>query len=40
MISASTSEVVVMEIGDAFTLHPVPKLISFTGSTKVGSRIG
>jgi aldehyde dehydrogenase (NAD+) len=30
----------VAEIGDAFTLHPVPKLISFTGSTRVGRRIG
>ena len=28
------------QIGDAFTLHPVPKLISFTGSTSVGRRIG
>ena len=28
------------EIGDAFTLHPVPRLISFTGSTRVGRRIG
>jgi aldehyde dehydrogenase (NAD+) len=27
-------------IGDAFTLHPIPKLISFTGSTKVGRHIG
>jgi aldehyde dehydrogenase (NAD+) len=32
--------VVVGEIGDAFTLHPVPKFISFTGSTRVGRRIG
>ncbi len=30
----------VKEIGDAFTLHPVPRLISFTGSTKVGRHIG
>ncbi len=30
----------VADIGDAFTLHSVPKLISFTGSTKVGRRIG
>ncbi len=30
----------VSEIGDAFTLHPVPKFISFTGSTRVGRRIG
>lgn len=30
----------VADIGDAFTLHPVPKLISFTGSTRVGKRIG
>jgi aldehyde dehydrogenase (NAD+) len=28
------------EIGDAFTLHPTPSLISFTGSTRVGRRIG
>jgi aldehyde dehydrogenase (NAD+) len=30
----------VSEIGDAFTLHPTPKLISFTGSTRVGKHIG
>jgi aldehyde dehydrogenase (NAD+) len=29
----------VADIGDAFTLHPVPGLISFTGSTAVGRRI-
>ena len=28
------------QIGDAFTLHPTPSLISFTGSTRVGRRIG
>ncbi|UOQ44398.1 aldehyde dehydrogenase family protein [Halobacillus salinarum] len=28
------------EIGDEFVTHPIPKLISFTGSTEVGSRIG
>ncbi|UOR10381.1 aldehyde dehydrogenase family protein [Halobacillus amylolyticus] len=28
------------EIGDAFVTHPIPKLISFTGSTEVGSHIG
>lgn len=28
------------EIGDEFVLHPVPNLISFTGSTEVGKRIG
>ncbi|MET3289785.1 UNVERIFIED_CONTAM: acyl-CoA reductase-like NAD-dependent aldehyde dehydrogenase [Brevibacillus sp. OAP136] len=28
------------EIGDDFVAHPVPKLISFTGSTEVGSRVG
>ena len=28
------------EIGDAFYEHPIPKMISFTGSTAVGSRIG
>jgi len=27
-------------IGDAFDSHPVPKFISFTGSTKVGKRVG
>ncbi|RQM44001.1 aldehyde dehydrogenase family protein [Paraburkholderia bannensis] len=30
----------VSEVGDAFTLHPIPKFISFTGSTRVGRRIG
>lgn len=30
----------VAEIGDAFTLHPIPKFISFTGSTRIGKRIG
>lgn len=29
----------VAEIGDAFTLHPVPRVISFTGSTPVGRHI-
>jgi aldehyde dehydrogenase (NAD+) len=28
------------EVGDAFTLHRIPKFISFTGSTKVGKHIG
>ncbi|MCK0471750.1 aldehyde dehydrogenase family protein [Halalkalibacter sp. APA_J-10(15)] len=28
------------EIGDSFVEHPIPKIISFTGSTKVGSYIG
>jgi aldehyde dehydrogenase (NAD+) len=28
------------EIGDAFVLHAVPRVISFTGSTPVGRRIG
>lgn len=28
------------EIGDAFTLHDIPKFISFTGSTRVGRHIG
>jgi aldehyde dehydrogenase (NAD+) len=28
------------EVGDAFTLHPVPRFISFTGSTRVGKHIG
>jgi aldehyde dehydrogenase (NAD+) len=28
------------EIGDAFTLHSVPRFISFTGSTRVGKHIG
>src|SRR5690606_2475525 len=27
-------------VGDPFTLHPIPRLISFTGSTRVGRRIG
>ena len=30
----------ITEVGDEFTLHPVPKFISFTGSTKVGRHIG
>lgn len=30
----------ISEIGDAFTLHPIPKFISFTGSTVVGRHIG
>ncbi|WP_297844541.1 aldehyde dehydrogenase family protein [Pseudomonas sp.] len=30
----------VSDIGDAFTLHPIPKFISFTGSTRVGRHIG
>ena len=30
----------IAEIGDAFVEHPVPRLISFTGSTAVGRRIG
>jgi aldehyde dehydrogenase (NAD+) len=29
----------VAEIGDAFTLHDIPSLISFTGSTRIGKRI-
>lgn len=28
------------EIGDAFVQHPLPRLISFTGSTRVGRHIG
>ncbi|MCG7598218.1 aldehyde dehydrogenase family protein [Halomonas sp. McH1-25] len=28
------------EIGDAFVEHPIPKLISFTGSTPVGKNLG
>ncbi len=28
------------EIGDYFVTHPIPRLISFTGSTEVGRRIG
>lgn len=28
------------EIGDAFVEHPIPRVISFTGSTAVGSHIG
>lgn len=30
----------IAEIGDAFIEHPIPKVISFTGSTAVGRRIG
>jgi aldehyde dehydrogenase (NAD+) len=30
----------VKDIGGPFTLHPVPRLISFTGSTRVGRHIG
>lgn len=30
----------VVDIGDAFTLHRVPKFISFTGSTRVGKHVG
>lgn len=28
------------EIGDSFVAHPVPRLISFTGSTPVGQQVG
>ncbi|PRW92638.1 aldehyde dehydrogenase, partial [Pseudomonas fragi] len=28
------------EIGDAFVEHPIPSLISFTGSTDVGRNVG
>lgn len=28
------------EIGDAFVEHPIPRIISFTGSTTIGSHIG
>lgn len=28
------------EIGDDFVAHPIPRLISFTGSTPVGQRVG
>jgi aldehyde dehydrogenase (NAD+) len=27
------------DIGDAFVLHPIPRLISFTGSTAIGRRV-
>lgn len=30
----------IKEIGDAFVEHPIPRIISFTGSTQVGSYIG
>ncbi|MED3763167.1 aldehyde dehydrogenase family protein [Ureibacillus terrenus] len=28
------------EVGDAFVSHPIPSMISFTGSTEVGRRVG
>lgn len=28
------------EIGDAFVSHPIPRVITFTGSTKAGRHIG
>src|SRR5690606_5297753 len=28
------------EIGDYFVEHPIPKMISFTGSTEVGQNVG
>jgi aldehyde dehydrogenase (NAD+) len=30
----------ISEIGDPFTTHPIPRLISFTGSTRVGRHVG
>ena len=30
----------ISEIGDAFIEHPIPKVISFTGSTAVGRKVG
>ncbi|GAB4072985.1 benzaldehyde dehydrogenase [Barrientosiimonas marina] len=30
----------ISEIGDHFVEHPIPRIMSFTGSTKVGSHIG
>src|SRR5260370_12637694 len=30
----------ISEIGDPFTTHPIPRLVSFTGSTAVGRHIG
>src|SRR5699024_118569 len=30
----------ISEIGDRFVEHPIPRAISFTGSTKVGQHIG
>ena len=27
------------EVGDAFVLHPIPRIISFTGSTAIGRRV-
>jgi aldehyde dehydrogenase (NAD+) len=42
LLLAKIYEVVgdVADLGDAFTLHPIPKFIFFTGSTRVGRHIG
>ncbi|WP_208590219.1 aldehyde dehydrogenase family protein [Gracilibacillus suaedae] len=38
LLNVITTEI--SEIGDAFVEHPIPKSISFTGSTQVGRHIG
>ncbi|NBJ71078.1 MULTISPECIES: aldehyde dehydrogenase family protein [Clostridia] len=38
LLNVITTEI--SEIGDHFVAHPVPRAISFTGSTKVGKHIG
>ncbi|GGJ60347.1 aldehyde dehydrogenase family protein [Virgibacillus salexigens] len=38
LLNVITTEIV--EIGDQFVEHPIPRAISFTGSTKVGKHIG
>ncbi|QGH35580.1 aldehyde dehydrogenase family protein [Gracilibacillus salitolerans] len=38
LLNVVTTEI--SEIGDAFVEHPIPKSISFTGSTQVGRHIG
>src|SRR5699024_3710966 len=38
LLNVVTTEI--SEIGDHFVEHPIPRAISFTGSTKVGQHIG
>src|SRR5690625_3882606 len=38
LLNVVTTEI--SEIGDRFVEHPIPRAISFTGSTKVGQHIG